>query len=94
MAIDGDWDITAQTPMGPQTSKLTIKTDGDTFTGTNVGPMGSADLEDGKIDGNTLTWSMKMMGMDIKGTATIDGDTIKGSLNSPMGDATMEGTRT
>jgi hypothetical protein len=83
--------------MGDQASVVTIVTNGDTFTGTNEGAMGSMELEDGKVDGNTLTWVMNMtvpMPMKLEGTATIDGDTLTGSVNAgAFGEMAMTGTR-
>ena len=57
-----------------------IKNNGDgTFTGQNAGAMGSMDIENGKIDGNSLTWTMNMtvpMPMTLEGSATIEGDQL------------------
>ena len=83
--------------MGDQKSDVTIVVDGDTFTGTNIGAMGSMELENGKVDGNTLTWSMKMtvpMPMTLEGTATVDGDSLTGSVKAgAFGSFPMSGTR-
>ncbi len=97
MSIDGSYDCVTKSPMGDQASVVTIVTNGDTFTGTNEGAMGSMELEDGKVDGNTLTWVMNMtvpMPMKLEGTATIDGDTLTGSVNAgAFGELAMTGTR-
>ena len=44
MSIDGTYACVTKSPMGDQTSEFTIVTDGDTFTGTNTGAMGSMDV--------------------------------------------------
>ena len=97
MSVAGTYDCVTKTPMGDQKSKVTITVDGDTFTGTNVGAMGSMDLENGKVDGNKLTWSMKMtvpMPMTLEGEATVDGDTLTGSVKAgAFGSMAMSGTR-
>ena len=97
MSVAGTYECITKTPMGDQKSDVTINVDGDTFTGSNVGAMGSMDLEDGKVDGNTLTWSMKMtvpMPMTLEGTATIDGDVLTGSVKAgAFGTFPMSGTR-
>ncbi|WP_108810975.1 hypothetical protein [Sphingorhabdus sp. Alg231-15] len=97
MSIDGSYDCVTKSPMGDQASVVTIVTNGDTFTGTNEGAMGSMELEDGKVDGNTLTWVMNMtvpMPMKLEGTATIDGDALTGSVNAgAFGEMAMTGTR-
>ncbi len=95
--VAGTYDCVTKTPMGDQKSVLTLEVNGDTFTGKNAGAMGSMDLYDGKIDGNTLTWKMDMkvpMPMTLDGKATIDGDTLTGSVNAgAFGQMAMTGTR-
>jgi hypothetical protein len=97
MSVAGTYECVTKTPMGDQKSDVTIVVDGDTFTGTNVGAMGSMDLENGKVDGNKLTWSMKMtvpMPMTLEGEATIDGDTFTGGVKAgAFGTFAMNGTR-
>ena len=97
MSVAGTYECVTKTPMGDQKSDVTINVDGDTFTGTNVGAMGSMDLEGGKVDGNKLTWSMKMtvpMPMTLEGEATVDGDALTGSVKAgAFGTFPMNGTR-
>ena len=97
MSVSGTYECVTKTPMGDQKSDVTINADGDTFTGSNVGAMGSMDLEGGKVDGNKLTWSMKMtvpMPMTLEGEATVDGDTLTGSVKAgAFGTFPMNGNR-
>ncbi len=97
MSVAGTYECVTKTPMGDQKSDVTIVVDGDTFTGTNIGAMGSMELENGKVDGNTLTWTMKMtvpMPMTLEGTATVDGDSLTGSVKAgAFGSFPMSGTR-
>ena len=95
--LDGEWDCVTKSPLGEQKSVLTVKTDGDTWTGTNAGPMGSLDVLDGKVNGNTLTWKMDMkvpMPIMLDCTATIEGDTLTGGITAgAFGTSPMTGTR-
>lgn len=95
--VDGAYDCVTKTPMGDQSSVFTIVSNGDSFHGTNAGPMGSLDVENGKVDGNRLSWTMKMtvpMPMTLTCEAVVDGDTINGSLDTGMfGKITMSGKR-
>ena len=97
MPVGGTYDCVTKSPMGDQKSKFTVNVDGDSFTGQNAGAMGSMDVIDGKVDGNTLTWKMNMtvpMPMTLEGKATIDGDTLTGSINAgAFGAMAMTGTR-
>jgi hypothetical protein len=97
MSVAGTYECVTKTPMGDQKSDVTIVVDGDSFTGSNVGAMGSMELEGGKVDGNKLTWSMKMtvpMPMTLEGEATVDGDVLTGSVKAgAFGTFPMNGTR-
>ena len=98
MSVAGTYDCITKTPMGDQKSVFTVVDNGDgTFSGNNAGAMGSMDVENGKVDGNTLTWSMNMtvpMPMKLEGTATVDGDTLDGAGNAgAFGSMAMTGTR-
>jgi hypothetical protein len=97
MSVEGVYDCVTESPMGEQKSVLTIKIDGDNIVGSNEGAQGSMDLEDGKVDGNSLTWTMNMtvpMPMTLQASATVDGDKLSGSVNAgAFGDMPMTGTR-
>jgi hypothetical protein len=97
MSVAGTYDCVTKTPMGDQSSKFTVTVDGDSFTGSNVGAMGSMDVEDGKVAGNMLTWKMKMtvpMPMTLDCEATVDGDTLSGTVKAgAFGSFPMNGTR-
>ncbi|WP_260581734.1 hypothetical protein [Sphingopyxis sp. PET50] len=95
--VDGSYDCVTKSPMGDQKSVFTVKTDGDSFTGQNAGAMGSLDVENGKVDGNKLTWTMNMkvpMPMTLEAEAVIDGDTLTGTIKAgAFGSMAMTGTR-
>ncbi|WP_293883307.1 hypothetical protein [Sphingomonas sp.] len=96
--VDGKWDCVTKSPMGDLKTVLTVIADGDTFTGSNSGAQGSMEITDGKVDGDTLTWTMDMkvpMPMVLECTATIDGDTLTGGIKAgAFGTSPMSGTRT
>ena len=96
--VDGDWACTMQTPMGPQESVLTVKTDGaGGFAGTNSGVQGTVDVRDGNVDGSTLTWKMDVktpIALTLDATATVDGDTLTGQVKlGAFGTAALKATR-
>lgn len=97
MSVAGTYDCVTKTPMGDQKSKFTVNVDGDTFTGQQAGAMGSMDVVDGKVSGNTLTWTMNMtvpMPMKLTGEATVEGDAITGTVDAgAFGKMPMSGTR-
>lgn len=97
MSLDGNYECITKSPMGDQKSTLTVKTDGNSWTGQNAGAMGALDVEDGVVDGNTLRWKMQMkvpMPMTLTCEATIDGDVLTGTVNAgAFGSMAMTGKR-
>ena len=56
--IDGKWTGTVSTPMGEALVEFEFKADGAMLTGTALAPDGShVAIKNGKIDGNTITYS-------------------------------------
>jgi hypothetical protein len=96
-AVDGDWEVTVKSPMGDQKSVLTINSNGDSFTGKMQGSLGSMDITNGSVSGNTLSWKMDMtvpMPMTLDCTATVDGDSITGEVKAgAFGSMPVSGTR-
>ena len=86
MSVSGVFTTSVKSPMGDQAGTFTVKDNGDgTFGGNMAGGMGSMDVEEGKVDGNTLTWKMNMtvpMPMTLECEATVDGDVITGNVNA------------
>lgn len=95
--VDGSYDCVTKSPMGDQKSVFTVSSDGGSFSGQNAGAMGALDVENGKVDGNKLTWTMAMkvpMPMTLEAEATIDGDTLTGTIKAgAFGSMAMTGTR-
>ena len=56
MSVAGTYETVVKSPMGDQKGTFTVVPgdDGNTFTGSMAGGMGSMDVKDGTIDGNTL----------------------------------------
>ncbi len=97
MAIDGQWDIATETPMGTQRAVLTLKTAGSVLTGNSAGEGGTLEILSGKVDGNKLTWEMNMtvpFSLKLDVTATVTGDAIEGSVQAgAFGSSPMKGVR-
>ena len=96
-AVDGSWDTVTKSPMGDQKATLTVVSDGSTFTGNYAGALGSTEIKDGTVEGNTLKWKVSMtvpMPMTLDCEATIDGDTLNGNVTAGMfGTFAMTGKR-
>ena len=97
MSADGTWNVTMNTPMGPQAGVLKLATDGSALTGTMSGPQGETAVEEGKVDGNKLTWVVNVttpMAIKVEVAASVDGDQMTGEAKlGPFGAAAITGTR-
>jgi len=85
MSVAGTYEVSVKTPMGDQGGTFTVIVDGDSFTGSLNGGMGSMDVAGGTVSGNTLSWKMDMkvpMPMTLDCTATVDGDSMTGDVKA------------
>jgi hypothetical protein len=97
MAVDGKWEIVINSPLGAQKAQIDLKAEGGSLTGSQQAAQGSGPLENGKIDGNNLSWSAKIsspMPMTLDFTGTVDGDKLSGSVKAgSFGSFPFSGTR-
>ena len=95
--IDGSWNTVTKSPMGDQQATLTIQSQGESFTGQYSGAMGTTEVKNGKVNGDTLTFSLDItvpMPMTLTGEATVEGDTLTGQVTAgAFGSFPMTGTR-
>ena len=98
MAVDGKWEIVINSPMGAQKAALDITTNGASLTGTQTAQQGSGPLENGKVDGNSVSWSAKItnpLPLILDFTGTVDGDKLSGSVKAgSFGSFPFTGSRT
>jgi len=96
-SVDGAYDCVAKTPMGDQKGVFTVVSSGDRFNGTFAGMMGSLDVVDGQVAGDTLTWKMEMtmpMPMTLECEAQGAGGQITGTRQrGAFGASAFTGTR-
>lgn len=95
--IDGAWDLVLKAPNGVQKSVLTLKSDGAALTGTiSNDSFGVQDIEDGKFDGETLSWKSKItkpLKLTLSYTAKLDGNNnISGQANAALAKIPFTGT--
>src|SRR5215475_8334453 len=98
MAVDGKWEIVINSPLGAQKAVLDMASDGSSLTGTQTAQQGSGPLENGKVDGNNLSWSAKIsspLPLTLDFTGTVDGDKLSGSVKAgSFGSFPFTGSRT
>ncbi len=91
MAADmaGTWKATAEGPNGPMERTFVFKVDGNKLTGETTSSMfGKSTLEDGKIDGDSLSFTITLKFQDqemkINYKGKVDGKEIKLTAESSM----------
>ena len=97
MAVDGNWNITMTTPMGDREATLSLKSAGGTLTGTQAAEGNSAEIFDGKANGDDLSWKVSItnpMPLTLAFSGKVTGDTMSGEASiGPMGSFPFTGTR-
>src|SRR5690349_2302281 len=83
MAVDGNWNLTLNTPMGERTATLSLKSSGNTLTGTQAAEGDSADIFDGTVNGDEVAWKVSItnpMPLTLEFTGKVSGDAISGDM--------------
>src|SRR5690349_3304452 len=95
--IDGDWDVTVNSPMGAQKIRVTAKADGEALTGSLSGAMGSTPVSNGTINGDDFSFEADItepVALSIVVAGTVTGDEIKGTVKTTgFGTFPMKGVR-
>lgn len=97
MTADGNWNLAVATPMGERRATLSVKTEGNTLKGSQTAEGNSAEIFDGTVNGNTVSWKVAItdpMPMTLEFNGTINGDEIGGSVTlGAFGSSSFSGTR-
>lgn len=83
--VAGEWDVTLNSPQGTSQALLTLKKEGDNWTGTWKSPRGERPLQDVTLKGNQIRFAMKvtLQGQEavFSYTGTLDKGALKGSAD-------------
>jgi len=95
--VDGKWKTIVDSPMGAQAGVLTLDASGDTLTGTWTEQGNEVAIQDGKVDGDALSWKVNVsipFPMTLDCSATVSGDDMTGTVKvGNFGSFAMTGTR-
>jgi len=97
MALDGNWNLTMNSPMGARPVTANFKTDGGTISGEFTGAQGAAPVS-GTANGNDVAFAATVSGpmgqMELKFSGTLDGDSISGNVQfGAFGSGTFTGNK-
>jgi len=91
------WQVTLQTPAGPQEMTVQLIRDGENVTGRIDSPMGGEVISDGKASGDKLTWTMKVtkpMSIKLSFDVNVEGKQMTGKVKLGFfGSAALSGHR-
>ena len=95
--IRGNWKGTAETPNGTIERTFAFKVDGHKLTGeTNSERFGKSAIEDGKVDGDDVSFTLTVNVQGTEGKVNykgkVDGDTIKFTVELQALGQTLEMT--
>jgi hypothetical protein len=98
MSVDGSWKITVNSPIGKQETTVDLNAQGSTLTGTQSAQGNSQPIQDGKADGDNVSWSNSIttpFPMTLEFTGTVSGDSIRGKVKAgAFGSFDFEGCKT
>jgi hypothetical protein len=84
-AVEGRWEGKLHTGNGDATMTFNFKVKGQVLTGTAETPRGSQTIDDGKVNGNNISFNTTINGNVIKHQGTLSGDTIQLQNAGPFG---------
>jgi hypothetical protein len=87
--FNGNWESNFSGPNGDIKLIFHFKVDGAKLTGSVETPNGSVDLEDGKVDGDKLSFNTHLGESVVKHNGTLSGDTIQLAVEGPWGHSDM-----
>lgn len=95
--VVGQWKLTVETPNGTTNPILTINASDTGYSGTYVGPRGTFELREIKVDGNTFSFPMTITipigTLEMQYTGKVEGDKVAGTIGNPQGTIPFVGQR-
>lgn len=87
--IDGHWDGSMSTPNGDFQIGFNFKVDGAKLTGSVESPNGSIPIEEGKVEGDHISFKTHFNDSEVTHEGTVSGDTIQLHVEGPWGKSEM-----
>ncbi len=98
MSVDGNWKVTVNSPMGKEETVLELRCEAGALQGTQSGAHGSYPIQDGRVNGDTISWSSSVTSpirITLLFTGKLVGDSMQGKVKLGMfGAYDFTGSRT
>jgi imidazolonepropionase-like amidohydrolase len=95
--LAGTWKINIDVPGQPLDGTMTLAQQGAKLTGTVVTPLGSSEIKNAEINGNSFSFTIGVTfggaTFDVDFSGTVNGNQISGTVNSPQGGAPFSGSK-
>jgi hypothetical protein len=85
-SVEGRWQGKMNTASGEATITFNFEVKGQVLTGTTETPAGSQTINDGKVNGDRISFKTTVNGHVIGHEGTVSGDTIQLKNNGPFGE--------
>ena len=83
--IVGTWKGTLETPMGPMENTIVLEAKGASLTGSVKTDFFEAKVENGKLDGDKVSFEINIEFGKLVYEGTLDGDDLKLNVTGPDG---------
>jgi len=88
--IDGTWKGSVETPNGAREVTMKLKADGSRLAGTISGRQGDVEIQDGKIEGDTISFAFSRGDFKMLYKGKVSGDRINFDIS--VGDRVIQMT--
>ena len=86
--VTGTWKGSIETPNGSREVTMHLKADGAKLTGTVSGRQGDVEIQDGKVDGDNVSFNFVRGEFKMEYKGKVSGDEIKFDIS--IGDRTVQ----
>jgi hypothetical protein len=97
MSAAGKWNVTMDTPIGRQKFVWDLQRSGDAWRGTMDGQAGRSELNNIRVDGDSVGFETRvnspMGAINLAFDGSISGDQISGTCKTVFGDTQFTGAR-
>lgn len=83
--INGKWKTALESPQGNLELNFTFKVEEAKLTGAVSSPMGSQEINNGKVNGNDFSYEIEVMGNIMKFDGKLEKENIKLTIKMPEG---------
>jgi len=87
--INGHWEASMNTPNGDIRVGFNFKVDGAKLTGTVESPNGDIPIEEGKVEGDHISFKTHFNGNEVNHQGSVSGETIQLKVEGPWGESEM-----